>query len=92
MIETMLVLSTAHITREASDYLDNVLASDTRDLVLYPHSDYGWLILAPRENDYEPKTPHEELNAVLEFAKNLGVSWVLLDADGEILNNLPVFQ
>lgn len=85
-IHKMLVLSTAHITRETAEKLEN----DAYALSTYPREEYGWFIYIPYDWD-EYELP-EDLKACIKLAKNNNCVWLCLDCDGLTTHNLPVYD
>lgn len=97
MIETqhMLVLSTAHISQKTADAL--TANDETDQIVYYPKiaktqdttEILGWFIPVPPDSitDYPA-----DLQAIMQFAKRLNCTWVMLDRDANAVSNLPIFD
>lgn len=93
-ISKMLILSTAHITPETVNYLNN---SNLEFPAIYEKSgllgNYGWFIYT----NYEPEeilknnVPYELMEAML-FAKESRCDWLCLDSDGPICDCLFTFN
>ena len=86
-ISKMLTVSTAHITQETSELLDN----DKLSIVVYPKSEYGWFILVCDWDEYENELP-KDLKKFLMLAEDQGCNWLCLDCDGEVLGFLDVYE
>lgn len=97
-IEKMLVLSTAHVTKETAEWLDKIdwlnegPAGNT-------YGTYGWFTYAHDDNTCEPSAPHApegeypaDLWAVFQKARELGASYVLLDCDATEIDGLPEYD
>lgn len=79
-VETMLVISTAHITQETAKRLDDGVVEG---LILFPKGDYGWMIwVGNTHTDGEIKNAPDELDGLLKHCSALGVGWLCLDRDG----------
>lgn len=99
MIEHMLVLSTAHITHEVAEALDERLTADANpdcyldteewadNLVFFPKCDYGWFIYVPDKNGDVPQSLAECFN----LARANLCPWLMLDRDATVVSNLPAF-
>jgi hypothetical protein len=105
-IETMMCLSTGHVTRETAEaleqWVENQSYSDPNerphdtpewvdDLIAYPHGEYGWMICVVGFTD-GPEGPPEDMLYCIEHAKNSGCDWLLLDRDAELIDELPSFD
>ena len=80
-IAKMLVLSTAHVTRETAEWLNT-------ETVGYRKGDYGWIIYT----DADPDELAPELVACLEFAKAQGCEWIMFDCDADKIDSLETFE
>ena len=89
-ISKMLTISTGHVSKETAELLDY---DNINGIVVYQKDEYGWFILASSYNDYdlEEDLP-KDLVVVLEFALSHGCEWLCLDCDGEVLDDLEVFD
>lgn len=87
-ISKMLTISTAHITKETAEWLD-----EKDILIVYKKSDYGWFILVSDWDDVvETEEIPEDLRKILRFADDLDCRWLCLDCDGDILSYLDVYN
>jgi len=83
----MLDLSTAHVSKETAQMLDDDRLSDF--VVPYQKGDFGWFIwVPPVEHEGVPA----DLRAVLAYARTQQCDWVMLDCDAETIDNLPSFD
>ena len=89
-IEPLLCLSTAHITKETCDALDD---SHRPDLpVCYPNEYGGFVhVCEPCIVDESPQGP-PDLAEVLAFARSHGIVWIKFDPDGHELDDLPTYD
>lgn len=89
-ISKMLTLSTAHITKETAEALDNEVFAGCPYLVVYQKDDYGWFVYLPSKIE-KIDIPHD-LKKCMLFAKDLGCDWLCLDANGEVLKYLHIYN
>lgn len=80
-VETMLVLSTAHITRETAKTLE-VMGCGQFGLVGFTKGEYGWIIHVSTEQPTDESAP-DELDALIDHCRSLGINWLCLDRDGD---------
>ena len=88
-ITKMITISTAHIKESTTSFLDETLL-----LPVYP-SDYFYTIWIEDDTEYYDTFKNEipnDLLACIMFAHNLGCQWLCLDGDGEIVDELPVYE
>jgi len=92
-ISTMLTINSAHITKETADILadHNAAAGWTMMLAVYDFDEYGWMIYVSDSDGAEDGMP-EDLAACVELAQDKGCDWLRLDSDGEIVDELPVYE
>lgn len=90
-INKMLMLSTAHLTKQTADMMDMKLIENPR---VYQKDGYGWFVLVTSWNDdYEiVKNIPEDLRKCLGFAESVGSDWICFDPDIEENNVLPVYE
>ena len=86
MIQQILDISTAHVLQSTAEWINNTPG----DLILYPKGEYGWFIYTQSE-ELPEDTPVELVEAI-EYAKSIGCDWLVLDRDGETIDNLPSFD
>lgn len=85
--QSMLVLSTAHISLETKKGLE----ADNLPIVAYAKSAYGWFIPVTEESD-EIKHLPADLRGIVEFAASNGCDWIMLDSDYDEIQCLPTFN
>lgn len=95
----MLVLSTAHITQETSqrlfDKCGDHLTYDDRDAlpVVFLKGEYGYLLpLIGEDDDRERWAAIPDLAAIRTLAEANGCTWIMLDRDGEMVDELPSYD
>lgn len=84
-IDTMLVLSTSHLSRETT----NLVESETADTLTWGPSftrDQGWIWHANQS------VPPADLDACLKLAHDAGCVWVMFDCDGPVVEGLAVYE
>lgn len=94
MFETMITLSTAHITEETSHLLDDEWVVDKWGLIVYAKGSYGWFIHIPEDVDFSTedcKTP-QDLRRCIQYTINVDCEWLCLDRDGDIVDELPTYD
>lgn len=94
-ITMMLVLGTGHITETTAEMLNEALRDDADFPVsLYGKGKYGWFLNVL--NDLSEVEEHRwmtpDLFQVLTFARAQGCDWVMLDRDGDIIDELPSYE
>ncbi|PZR92285.1 MAG: hypothetical protein DI537_13955 [Stutzerimonas stutzeri] len=91
----MLVLSTAHITAWTARNFD-LLTDDVPDIFfpkLSPHDDeeLGWIIPIGPDIEWSHMVS-EDLVAIRKVAEREGCSWIMLDRDGDTIEELPSYD
>lgn len=88
-VETMLVISTGHVTGDTANALDNV----TTDFgfAIFPKGDHGWMIHIPAEANPEEEAP-DELDALIAHCRKLGINWLCLDRDAAEHPEFTIFD
>lgn len=82
MIESMLVLSTAHLSEQTcNSWLHNA------PFAAFGKGDYGWFVHVP---DDEPEDLPADLGTCLTQARSLACTWVMFDRDADIVPSPPV--
>lgn len=85
-VQKMLVLSTAHISRETALYLDNYQS------IGYSKDEYGWFIpITDVDTQYRNGWP-DDLWAIRKFAIAHGCSWIMLDRDADTIDGLETWD
>jgi hypothetical protein len=93
-IRKVLVLSTSHVSEETADWLDGAFDPFNLNLGVSPvsgghYDSAGWFVYVPTEMN--PKFP-DDLEAVIQFARDNGVQHLLFDRDADRIEGLPVYE
>ncbi|WP_230876741.1 hypothetical protein [Bacillus sp. SRB3LM] len=91
MIQKMLEVSTAHITYETAKWLDGQVEAtkdNKMDLIVYEKGEYGAFIPLYPEMLIGKLLP-ESLVLIIGYAMGKECSWIMLDRDIEIIDDLP---
>ena len=89
-ITKMLTLSTAHITKDTAKLLEVEPNTDEMQLCVYNKADFGWFIYV---NDFlEDRGIPDDLYKCLELAKENDCNWLCLDCDGDVVDELEVYE
>lgn len=88
-ITKMVTISTAHIKESTTSFLEETL--------LFPvyQFDYFYMIWIDDDTEYYDTFKNEipkNLWDCIMFAHNLGCQWLCLDRDGEIVDELQVYE
>lgn len=85
-IQKTLVLSTSHVSPFTREWLEeNSYVAGTPVWLNYEH---GWILYVDKEEDLA--IPQDLLN-LLQLAGSLQCSWLRLDQDGDVYEDLPVY-
>lgn len=89
-ITKMVTISTAHIKESTTSFLDETL---TLSVYKTPYSYTIWIDNNPEEylEEYKICIPDDLWDCIM-LAHNLGCQWLCLDEDGEIVDELPVYE
>ncbi|MEE9383193.1 MAG: hypothetical protein V3V08_07250 [Nannocystaceae bacterium] len=87
-ISKVLTISTGHITRRTAELMD---AKEINLPVHYQWGEYGWIFWTGREHYEFDETPDDLLLCIM-FAKDKGCRYLLLDRDGEGIDELPFYE
>lgn len=92
-ITKMLTISTAHISEESSEYLENVHDK----LVVYDKGDYGWMIVIDDNikdfcNTIGNSNIPSDIISCMIFARECGCDWLCLDCDGMVIDGLETYS
>lgn len=88
-IERALILSTAHITRETADLLDDM--QDSARLIVYAKGGCGWWIYTGRAATIDRKLPPELLRCI-DTAQKQRCAWLMLDRDALPDASIPTYD
>jgi hypothetical protein len=87
--ESMLTISTSHVSQETAKKLEWEDAHVTQ----FEHGDYGWLIYVnPEGHDWAGTGVPPDLTLLMLHAHQCGCCWLLLDSDGAVLPEVPTFD
>lgn len=83
MIETLLMLSTAHLCQETcNDWLRQA------PFAVFGKGDYGWFVYVP---DDEPEDLPADLRDCFTLARSCNCDWVMFDCDADTVSALPIY-
>lgn len=85
-IAKIMTISMAHIKS------DTILRSHNSNVTIFSKGMYGWFVYVPEYDIRECGTCPNELLDVLDYAREEGCTWLLLDSDGPIINELPTYE
>lgn len=91
-INKILTLSTGHLTNKTCNtWLPQMIESTA--IPAYEKGEFGWLVFAWSDSSSldEPDYPND-LRVCLAFAQEHDCLWVNFDADGPIVDGLPVYE
>lgn len=84
-IDKMLTISTSHVT---SKTCNEWLGGPDRSISAYPKGEYGWFIYTDGDNKDLPN----DLLLCVQFAREHGADWLVLDCDGDQVDGLVIFD
>jgi hypothetical protein len=87
----MLDVSSIHIQPETGDWLTSNSYHETGDPIVYAKQDYGWFVYTYLDDEVPEDLP-EDLKKVLAYARRIKCVWIMLDADGDTIKYLPVYD
>jgi len=86
-IRKFLTLSTGHVTKETQQILDG---STPKNWPVFGFGgEYGWVIYAHDEHDLEIPP---DLWGLCEYARSKGCDYIMLDADADLIDDLPQYE
>ena len=96
-ISKMLTLSTAHITVQAINELEeDADAKSAFGPVVYKKAGYGFFIYVPKDMELWEETKKEirskDILDVMEYARAAGCEWLMIDRDGPVEDDLTVYE
>ncbi|MBW5471550.1 hypothetical protein GPJ61_27570 [Brevibacillus formosus] len=89
---TMLELSTAHISLETNQMLEDNTLSIAFVAKSYRGIQYGWFIAVPYDDEDDLMWLPDDLEKIVNLAKERNLDWVMLDCEGARSEHLPVFE
>lgn len=89
---TFVVISTGHVSQDTARMLEQTPSIDW-PCVGGRYSQYGWFIYAHDVKEFvgTGRIP-DDLFAVMTWARNQGLEYLLLDCDGDQIEGLPAFD
>jgi hypothetical protein len=81
-LENLLALSTAHLTQEALENIENLAPS-------YPN-EYGAFVYVPKGATWPEHD--EDLNAIFYFARSHNIAWLKFDRDAPELKEFKTYD
>jgi len=88
-IHPMLDVSTGHISLETAIFLQRETENyNAPQIIVYEKGEYGFFIPVIPEAFEEYEQLPDDLMALLNFALSRGVSWIMLDRDGDTIEGL----
>lgn len=94
MIQKMLDASTTHINEETYNWIlkqTEATKENKMDLIVYKKEDYG--VFIPLHSEMlEGKVFPEPLVFLIGYAMGKGCSWIMLDYDGVVIDELPKYS
>jgi hypothetical protein len=80
-LNTMLILSTAHIVPKTANRYGYDLGQ-------------GTLVYVSEETDWREEivTEYPDLKGPFELAVSVGAEWIMFDCDGPVMGELPVYE
>ena len=95
-IAKMLTLSTAHISEESVVMLEREVDKDKMGLIVYTKGEFGFWIYCPaaliEDEEYGKEYIPEDIWNCMKLAQDNDCTWLCLDCDGEIIDELPTFE
>lgn len=88
----MLTLSMEHISEKSIQLLENEPKNNILWLTVYPKDEFGFWIHVPDYFDEEEHDLPEDIFRCMELAHRNGCTWLCLDVDGEVAEELEVFH
>lgn len=92
-ISKMLTISTAQITEQTAKELDVAIgkADSSIDLCIYEKKNYGFFVHIPEDWEDGREIPADLMDCIRLAVVN-DCRWLCLDRDGEIINELRVYE
>ena len=91
-IHRFVVISTGHLTEGTARFLDTTPAKNW-PYAGGPYADYGWFFYAHDENlNTGSGAIPDDLFAVMTWARKQVCHYLLLDCDGDAVDDLPQFD
>lgn len=88
-IDSMLILSTAHMSESTSRLLTDPNAEHPCMVILWPC--YGWIVWCDTDLMRDDETDYPDLRACFALAAAMGCAWVRFDCDADPIPDLPTY-
>lgn len=89
-IEKVLTLSTAHLTKATGDLMSD---EPERLAMTIWNAEYGWFLYAGAANPLPDRyVIPDDLAACMALATREGCTWLRLDRDGDLVEELPEYE
>lgn len=88
----MLTISTAHISLDTNMWLIRECNKDLGNVVVYLKNDVGFFIYVPELLEILSSDIPKDLEKCMLLAENNDCTWLCLDRDGEVVENLDKFE
>lgn len=91
MIAKYLDISTGHVSKETAEWIEEQTTTRSFEggVIAYMKGEYGWIVYVHEEvGDDVPL----DLVEVLVYARKKKCIWIMFDADGEQIKQLPMFD
>lgn len=88
---TMLDASTAHLAPKTRQQLES---NSIEGVLFYDKGPWGWFVHVPSPElgpDLDSRAP-DDIKTCLAFAQSQGYQWIMFDADGSIVDALPIYE
>lgn len=87
----MLMIAKAHLTASTRQLLDN---EEEVGVLYYPKGPWGWFVNVPASEDGVPigdEIP-QDIRDCIAFAQTNHVQWLMLDEQGPVIPDLPLYE
>ena len=94
-IAKIITVSSAHITEDTAQMLDNEPNTDKLNISVYNKADYGWFIYIPeylKERVGQGTDLPEDLQRCLKTAIDNNCEWLCIDCDGPEIDGLEKYS
>ncbi|GHE74881.1 hypothetical protein GCM10019059_37950 [Camelimonas fluminis] len=100
IVETLLVLSTTHVSEETAQWLRTQgriaaaceVTGDEHPALNVGATPYGFFLYVPEPDSWADSDFPNDLKAVFAFVHEQGHAYVYLDCDGSVVHELPTYD
>ncbi|RRJ54693.1 hypothetical protein EHV15_34410 [Paenibacillus oralis] len=95
VIHSMLEVSTAHLSKETLKWLgEHADSIEPSGFIVYAKSEYGYFIPIIDSDDSlsEDRSIPDDLRKVIEFAESQQCTWIMIERDGFVIDQLPLLE